>query len=196
MRKRIFVALNLEGDALNAIESIVDELQPKFAARAGRSIRFVSRDNWHLTVSFLGYQEETDIPRIVEAMKRTAKDFGEQKIVFRKLLYGPPGRAPRMIWLVTDSNISRELSGLKTELENNLEKSGINFGREMRQFTGHLTLARFDNFDNRGEALPQIERDINIRSTAGTLDLMESELKRSGAEYTVLQKIRFKQDLI
>ncbi len=198
MRKRVFVALNLEKSALDAIERLVDELRPKFGG-----VRFVSRENWHLTVSFLGYQEEADIPCIVEAMKQAAKDFGGQEIAFRKLLYGPPGRTPRMIWLLADSGISRKLSEMKTALEDNLEEAGIHFGREARQFTAHLTLARLnfqnENFGGRarfgdfGSAtpLPPIAGDVDIRSVADTLDLMESELKRGGAEYIVLQRIPF-----
>jgi len=203
MRKRIFEALNLEEGALNAIEQLVAELQPKFTAVAGYDIRFVSRSNWHLTMSFLGYQEETDAPRIIEAMRQTAAGFGEQEIIFKKLSYGPPGRTPRppkfssrkfgrarMIWLLADIGVSRKLAELKTALEDNLEATGVGFGRETRPFAGHLTLARMDSVNPRG--LPAIERDVNIRSAAGSLDLMESELRRGGAEYTILQKVPFR----
>lgn len=217
MRRRIFVALNLEEGALDSIERLVKELRPKFSAPE-LGARFVSRDNWHLTVSFLGYQEENDISRIIDAMRRAAENFGEQEIIFKKLLYGPPsrgrsrlrrgegpqGKTPRMIWLLTDNENSRKLAELKKALEDNLEAAGINFARETRQFSGHLTLARLNfsekNFGGRarfapvtaGESgLPPIGRDVAIVSEVRSLDLMESELKRGGAEYVVLQRMPF-----
>lgn len=103
-----------------------------------------------------------------------------------------------MIWLTGTKQTSKILGEIKDKLEDELVKNGVRFKRDKRPFNGHLTLARFQfNFgksnlpklDNIKEVgLPDIE---NLSFTAKSLDLMESRLKRTGAEYEILQSIDF-----
>ena len=56
-----------------------------------------------------------------------------------------------------------------------------------------MTLARFQGIPSK--SLLKIEKDLSLEFEAESLDLMESTLKRSGAEYAVLLKVAFKSDL-
>lgn len=186
MRRRIFVAINLEPQALNMIERLAHDL----GLTVNHKARFVSPQNWHLTLSFLSYQDETATIKISESIQETASRFEAPPIALTRLLYGPPGRTPRMIWLLASKETSLRLNEIKQALEDELDRRGVVFKRENRLFSGHLTLARFESAAKISD-LPKIDKEINIASGSESLDLMESELKRGGAEYAIIQKFNF-----
>lgn len=185
--KRLFIAINLPENVKNAIEEIINDL-PKLTGE----IKFLSRKNWHLTISFLSYQPDEAIGPILESIKETAKNFPCPTVEFEKMILAPPDKPARMIWLCGTKETSESLGEIKKYLEDSLVKNGVRFRVENRPYNAHLTLARF-NFmksDPSNEVeFPDIE---NLSFEAERLDLMESRLKRTGAEYEVLSSFNFK----
>lgn len=156
-----------------------------------KNLRFIDPQNWHITISFLGYQNSAEVPKIMEAVKEIASAALSPKVIFDKITYGPDTYHPRMVWLKTTNETSLNLGKIKKNLEDNLEKSGIKFKRENRQFSGHITLARMRFYDKKLK-LPIIDEGNNFEFYAKSLDVMESALKRGGAEYSLLGKFDFK----
>ncbi|MBU6500970.1 MAG: RNA 2',3'-cyclic phosphodiesterase [Patescibacteria group bacterium] len=191
MNRRLFIAINLDKRTKEGISRLVEEFKTKIPWELSSSIRFTPPENWHLTLSFLGYQDDEDIGVIMEAAQKAAKQFSPQNISLTETVYGPSERKPRMIWFLTDSYTEHNLAEIKNVLEDGLEEANVRFKREQRPFTGHLTLARLTT-DFTADNLPTIGRDVHMQFEADGLDLMESELKRGGAEYTSLQKFLFK----
>lgn len=189
MKRRIFIAINLKLPVKKIINGKLNNFRQVLSPEIEKEIRFISPTNWHLTVSFLGYQDEDNLLKIINAIGLTAEKFSAPEIAFEKLIYGPPKRTPRMIWLETANKTSKKLSQIKEFLDDNLIKNKVAFRNESRPFSGHLTLARFSI--NRQE-LPLLDEKINLKFLTASLDLMESHLKRSGAEYEVIEKIPFK----
>lgn len=187
--RRIFVAINFPEDLKGRIARIVEELRPKFDLT---NIRFLEPENWHITVSFLGYQDDDSIGRIVEAVGEVGAQLDSFSVQLEKIMYGPP-KSPRMIWLTGSRATSDRLQELRNGLEDVLADKGVRFRRESRQFNIHITLARFENVDRL--VLPKIDRLFSESFIAESLDVMESNLKRSGAEYTILSSGKF-QDTI
>lgn len=187
MKKRLFIAINLPDEVKKQITAEVTQLQNKLR---NYQIRFLSEENWHLTISFLGYQDDADVGEIIEATKTAAKSFTQPIIKLEKMVYGPPGRTVRMIWLVGSPETSKNLAEIKEVLEDNLESAGIRFNRETRPLTTHLTLARFEPIST--FSLPPIEKGTKLEFEAKSLDLMQSVLKRSGAEYMPLSVFAFR----
>jgi len=184
------VAINLPSETRLVIEKSTEDLRGKLNLTSVGA-RFVKPDNWHVTLSFLGYQDEPRLKEISEAVISAAGRFVDPEINFRDIAYGPLGeKKVRMVWAVLSSETSKKLSEIKSDLEGELIKAGIHFGLEDRPFAGHITLARFRNKTSLND-LPVISRDTNLSFVAKSLDLMESELKRSGAEYVILQKCKF-----
>lgn len=106
-----------------------------------------------------------------------------------------------MIWLTGSKETSKILGEIKNKLEDELIKNRVQFKKENRGFNCHLTLARF-SLSQINTDQTQINADIceNLRSNlresafafyAKSLDLMESRLKRTGAEYEILASISF-----
>lgn len=212
MRRRLFIAVNLPEEIKKAIRKKLSEIPPVM------EIRFVGEENWHLTLVFLGYQEEEKLENIFRAMAEAAENFSPFEINFSDINWGPSDKSPRMIWLNGAEESSRKLSPLKDLLEEKLIAEGINFKQEQKMFRIHITLARFrrlaeENFsalpphhnrhgNNFSESQAQMPvwcgglsskfGELRLSFIPESLDLMESHLSRSGAEYEILQKINFK----
>ncbi len=195
--KRLFIAINLPDEVKDEIEQQIERLDSDF--------RWVAKDNWHITLVFLGYQPDEAIPSILESIKQTVQNFPAPAIEFDKIIFGPPHKPARMIWLTGTKETSKILGGIKNDLENNLVNNGVRFKMEDRPFNCHLTLARFQNIPEKLELSDSIHAPIKFM--AQSIDLMESNLnpfgrlrvnteqsrsiKRSGAEYEMLARIDF-----
>ncbi|MFH0712857.1 MAG: RNA 2',3'-cyclic phosphodiesterase [Candidatus Jorgensenbacteria bacterium] len=175
---RLFVAVLIPEDIRDSIAELVSGLQK--VRGLPQDIRFVPPENWHFTLTFLGYQDESVAPQISRLLKFDL----DSDIEFEKVIYGPPGPGPRMIWLTTKRRTSEELGKIKKRLEDEFETGGIRWHRELRPYRAHLTLARFPETSPKN--LPLIEKEIDWRYKAQEIHLMRSTLKRTGAEYEVL----------
>jgi len=184
MRHRVFIAINLPNNIKEKIRVEIEELRPYFKLVP---IRFLPPENWHITVSFLGYQDDVALDIIMKVIERVVRRSELITIKFERLLYGPINKSPRMIWLVGDKSTSDKLGKLKILLENELAASGINFRQENRSFTAHITLARLAEISGK---LPSIEKNVTLTFLTETLDLMESTLRSSGAEYEIMAKFK------
>lgn len=184
MKRRLFISLDLPEDIKDSIEKEVEKIRYQFTD----DIRFMDRGQWHITVTFLGQQEDEAVGRILNAMRRTAGEFSPPAINLSDISYGPKKGTPRMIWLNGSVGSSKMLQKLKDGLENNLVDDGVVFGREHRQFNMHITLARFMSAEN----LPELNLKFDRSFSVPTLDLVESHLSRDGAEYEFLQKTEFR----
>jgi 2'-5' RNA ligase len=192
MKRRLFIAVNLDSQARAAVSKTEQDIEDAFGWERGDWIRFMPEENWHITVSFLGTQDDAALTAIMNAMRGTAGRFSAVGISFVEVIYAPQKGDPRMIWLGTSEETDHALGGIKMSLENDLGAAGIRFERELRAFSGHITLARFSHHAQPGD-LPKIERKLAISCAGTSLDLMESELGRGGAQYAVLQKFPFSE---
>lgn len=197
MKRRLFIAINLPVKIKEKLEAQVDELKRIFT-KTGLDIRFLAPENWHLTISFLSYQEDENLNSIIEAIRTTTGKFTNPKIELEELNYGPfdviqrkPLKRPRMIWFIGSKETSQKLTLIKEFLEKELINRGIKIRQEHRLFNSHLTLAKFA-FSK--EVLPNIKKLFKSEFEAKSLDLMESHLKRTGAEYEILSSFDFKKE--
>ncbi len=183
MKKRLFIAINFPENIKDKIEKALEKIKHLFTD----DVRFIGRAQWHITVTFLGYQGDEFLHPVIKAMEKAVKNLPAQKIEFADLDYGPKGGPKRMLWLNAAPETSKLLAVIKEDLENDLMDQGVIFKKEHRQFRVHITLARFLTRQN----LPEIARPLPLNFEADSLDMMESHLKRAGAEYEILQKIPF-----
>jgi RNA 2',3'-cyclic 3'-phosphodiesterase len=183
-KKRLFIAINLPENVKDSIEKELEKIKYDFTD----DVRFVDRENWHITVAFLGDQEDEAILPILESMKEAAARFGPLKVELADLSYGPPGRPPRMIWLNGNAQSAAGLGEVKDALESNLADNGVTFKSDYKKFSLHITLARLFSANQ----LPYIGRKLQISFEAKSLDLMESALSPSGAKYENLQQVHFR----
>jgi 2'-5' RNA ligase len=191
MPRRTFISIALPSQITRHIAGHLEALrgdqnyEPIF-----QNGRMMPSDQWHITLSFLGDQEDNSIANIVNTLKKVNEAIDVPEIAFENISYGPPGKNPRMLWLTTTKETSRELGAIKLMIEDALDEIGIRYDREYRDFHGHITLVRFSRSDI---PLPSIALPIRLAFSPKGFSLMESHLARSGAEYDILQEFMFAQ---
>lgn len=156
---------------------------------AGGNFRFLSEEHWHITLSFLGYQGNDAVAAIAEAAQAAAAVSRSFTVAFEEIVYGPPGASPRMIWVCGAGAAARALGILAGRFEDELARRGVAFKRERRPFALHVTLARLARL--LPSPLPELRVPCLVSFTISGIDLMESYLKRSGAEYASLAHFDF-----
>jgi len=184
---RLFIAINLPENAKDIISDSVQKLEKIY-----RDERFIPRENWHLTICFLGYQPDEAIGPILEATKETAAEFSKPEIELEKIILAPPDRPEkRMVWLAGAKKTSEILGELENNLEKKLIENKVKFKIDYPVFNSHLTLVRME-YPSRNFLPPELPDFRPIVFRTESLDLMESHLKRTGAEYEIISQFAFK----
>lgn len=201
MDKRIFIAINLPEDIKQKLEESKEKIQALFPEEYGRMFNWVKKDNLHITLLFIGSVFIEQIPEIIALVKETISNKKSFPIKFQKISYGPhstsSGQAsktipPRLIWLEIEKN--KELTELANELKEKFAEKGI--GKfEQKSFSPHITLARIKSWQWKQiepEERPNIEKEINLEFEVNSVEIMESQLKRNGAEYLEMESALLK----
>lgn len=190
MRHRIFIAINLPED----IKKRLIEFRNKWPEEL--PIRWVKTDNLHITLSFLGYVQDEEIPGICKIIEGVSSRREAFQISLKKIIYGPPKKMPpRMVWV--EGEKSKELGKLQKDLENSLYSSSVPSLKESeaRPYAPHITLGRIREWEFKQiepEERPEINENISLSFEVNSIELMESNLKRGGAEYSVLESCPLK----
>ncbi|MCX6719513.1 MAG: RNA 2',3'-cyclic phosphodiesterase [Candidatus Staskawiczbacteria bacterium] len=183
-RHRIFIAINLPAEIKKQLAGFYDRW-PELPAK------WTPRDNLHITLEFMGDLTDVEIGDVCEIVKEVSKRHKTFDINLNKVQYSPVKKnlaAPKMVWVSGEK--SEELAELKKELQEYLLEK-INYRpEEGRAFTPHINLARiseweFKRFDL--EERPEINEDLDLFFTVESIEVMESELKRGGPQYTILE---------
>lgn len=188
MKHRVFIAINLPESVRKKLAGYQDKW-PELP------VRWTKPDNLHITLEFLGYLPDEDLPEICNIMKKVALRHQPFPINLKRICYGPPKKMPpRMVW--AEGEKSKELGKLKEDLQRFLVDSKISFSPEGRAFSPHITLGRIKTFEWRKiepEERPAVEEEIDLNFEVNSIEIMESRLKRGGAEYTILESCLFKK---
>lgn len=174
MKRRIFVALGIS-----------EELQRKIKAweKNWRYLpaRWINKENLHITLIPPWYESKiSEIESKLRLNKSLLKPF---TLIFQHITFGPNPKKPRLIWLEGERLFELEL--LKNKLEKILQQKA-----EKRDYTVHMTLARFKPKDFSNVAIKTLNEKVNWEERIDKFFLMESHLRKSGAEYDKLAEIR------
>jgi len=163
MRHRIFIAISLP----EKIKEALANYQSKWLELP---IRWTKKDNIHITLEFLGYLTNDELLKVLDETKKLVSKHQAFSVTLNKICYGPPGKKPpRMIWVVGDK--IKELN-----------------------FSPHITLGRIRAWEFRKiepTEVPQVDEDINLTFEVNSIEVIESVLRRTGPNYTVLQSYPF-----
>jgi RNA 2',3'-cyclic 3'-phosphodiesterase len=181
---RLFVALEIPAAVRDNLATLIEELR-----NAEPRVRWVRAENLHVTLKFLGETPSEKLGAIRDALSAVRSERPVE-LDFRGLGFFPSERHPRVLWASMDA--SPNVKSLAASIDQTVEKLG--FPREDREFTPHLTIARFSPSrlpEKLHAAIQQNRTRESGRVRVDEFHLIESKLKPSGAEYARLASFRF-----
>jgi len=182
---RCFIAVTLTREAKQGLAGLRMEL-----SRFCHDVKWVDRENYHLTLKFLGEIEEKRLTGVRRALSACSR-FAPMQIGFQGVGVFPGVRRARVVWAGVTGDVGG-LGDVAAFLDQSLGKLG--FPPEERGFQPHLTLGRFrapaDLTSFRGELQSTGSRPFGP-VPVGALHLMQSVLTRQGPVYTSIGEINF-----
>ena len=183
MATRTFLAVPLSEQVVAQLADAQEAL-----SAAGAQVRWVARENLHLTLKFLGNVEDADTDEVCRLAGEVAAAVEPFEFVVTGLEAVPPRGALRMIWANITEPTGR-LAELQRSAEDAYERMG--FEKETRPYRPHLTLGRVKSGRNVAELRTAAARfaETDFGATpAGELIVFESRLTPSGPIYSPLTK--------
>jgi 2'-5' RNA ligase len=175
----MFVALDLPAEARSALASWRDAL-----VEDRRDLRPVGADALHVTLVFLGWQDESAAQAISQAAFDAAPPGGAE---LRAAAVKPlPPRHPRLFALDLE-DAGERASALQAAVSDALEAGGW-YRPEKRPFWPHVTLARVKRGERRVAPLPADPAPPAEPFEARDLTLYRSTLRPQGALYEPLAR--------
>ncbi|MEJ8801432.1 RNA 2',3'-cyclic phosphodiesterase [Pontibacter sp. H249] len=171
---RLFVAAVLP-------ESLKDKLYSQLAAFEHPDIRFVPKQNLHLTLYFIGNAATAELESIKEKIKETASHYPPFMLRYRQTEPGPDAKKPRLVWARfephdTFKQLSRELTQQLSGEKPSKEKP-----------IPHVTMARFRKDKPKPKDLPVITPEQELELQVNGIALWQSELATPHPIYTILK---------
>jgi 2'-5' RNA ligase len=181
---RCFIAIEVPDAWRRALSSIRDSTE-----RAPREIRWVSPQQYHFTLRFLGTTADQLVPEIGDAIAQSARGITPFALRLAGVGTFPPSGAARVLW----AGIDDASGACRRWVE--IAAPGLNalgFAPEARECQPHITLARAKSpggahrlrrIAETATDPPQLAFDVSA------LTLFESRLSPHGARYHRLSRI-------
>ena len=182
---RTFFCIPLALDTREVVGAAAEQIRTATRMRAS----WVQREDYHLTVRFLGDVDSTLTVDLEQLARRVVSDRASFAVRLDRLGAFPSIERARVLWC--GGATSDAYVGLVHEL--NGELRDIGFEAERKPLVSHVTIARI-----KGTPDPRLGGIVNGLNPlpvkmvrVDRLVLMESRLTRDGAVYTPLFEARF-----
>jgi 2'-5' RNA ligase len=144
-------------------------------------VRLPRATSLHVTLVFLGYQAERDIPRIQDvAFEQEPREF----VLTAENVTGVPPRRSRLYALGL-TGAGGDLDAWQRGLSDRLSAAGL-YEPEKRPFWPHVTLARCKRPQRVTEAPAELPGELREPFTTDRVTLYRSTLRPQGAVYEAL----------
>lgn len=164
MKRRLFIGIPVAREANKGIDRKIDSFR-------SLPISWVSEENRHITVFFLGWVDDRDIPLIVEKMRSAIRLFSAFDVFFDRICLVPEGN-PNRVEMTGEKN--DDLRDLFNAVAKNFER----FFVDRKKFHPHITLGRIRR-KQWSAVLSKTRIDVSIRFS---LPIFEVSLFESFSE--------------
>jgi 2'-5' RNA ligase len=180
---RSFIALPLGESVRHLAEERVRALRER---SGGDGVRWVRPENLHVTLRFLGNIERTLVPKLAAAVREELAGLASFTAQIGGVRTFPSSKRPRVV--VLEVGPEAALSELASAVERGVGRVGL--AAEERPFRPHLTLGRAKR-SGRAAGFPDTSDLVSSEGVSFEVTesvLFQSELLRSGARYTALER--------
>lgn len=186
--KRLFLAVDIPYS--ESIKDVVEDWQDVLFFER---VSWVSHENMHTTLIFLGDTEKENVPLICDEMRKIAEEFNcfECDIKSAGMFKNSRGAT---LWLGL-KNVE-ELTALQKRIVDGLAKLPVEFDK--KAFKPHLTLGRIKELRDKflvDELIKEYKKTSIETIEVSEFVLMESRLKQEGPEYTEIERFNLTQDV-
>jgi 2'-5' RNA ligase len=172
---RLFCALRLPEDALDALEAWQTALEPRLSGG-----RLVPRGNLHVTLAFLGRRPSGEVPAIAAEL-RSAAASAEHPV-----LHVRGWRETRSVGMLVLDDEGGAAARLAEDVQGRLERLGV-YRREQRPWLPHVTVLRFRERPRLRVELPEPGPLMPSDAAVYLSRLRAQSSGKQGAQYEVLE---------
>lgn len=183
---RTFIAIDLSEEAKRELAKLQSELK-----KSNADVKWVEPENVHLTLKFLGEVTDEYVIKVKEVLDKIASQFKPYEIMLSGIGAFPKLDYPRVIWVGIEKG-KIETKEIADKIEEELSK--LDFQKEDREFSAHLTIGRVRSPKNKQTLKEKLQTlDCKLYTVNCTLvssiNLYQSTLTPQGPLYTCLHKV-------
>ncbi len=182
---RTFIAVDASDEVRARALDLIERLRP-----AHSSVKWVTAENLHWTIKFLGDVEAEVTADICRQVSEAVSHLAPFQIKARGAGAFPKPDRPRTLWLGVGEGES-EMTALAAAIDDSLQPLGLR--GEARKFTPHLTLGRVRGAPQGDSLADQIVRNADFDAAAQTVEsvvIYSSLLERQGPVYQPLGRAK------
>jgi len=185
---RMFIAVPLNPeviDAIGRVRDIIGEYRDAFSP--SRGFKMVRPENYHITLKFLGDVDEREIPAVKDVMEEAVAGLDPFDITLAGYGGLPRIERPRVVYINVE-----DAEGRLARIAGVLNEKLSHFRKEKKTYVPHVTFIRvqrpaaWHGLAQRLQGL--LDRTFGVHRVE-CIDLVASELKPSGAEYHMLERV-------
>ena len=184
-RIRAFIAVPLEPELAAEINKVQQRLNSP-----GGAVRWISPEQLHLTLQFLGNVTADRLDELTAALRRACARTAPFQLALEGAGCFPNTKSPRVVWI----GIQGDLEPFR-KLQEQIAQETKNFGDRgaERAFQPHLTIGRVKTSGLEGRKAGQVIECASVPKlgewTVHQVLLVQSELTPGGARYTTLAAV-------
>ena len=184
-RLRLFVAVELPEEWLKHLEEAQQQLQRELEASGAPRLRWTRPEGIHLTLKFLGETPAARLPEVESAIGQAVVSPPDISLGLGEVGMFTSGRRVRVVWAGLSGD-TEALARLADKID--VACAPLGYGRGMRPFAPHLTLARVPegaslDRDVLSGHLHSLKLDDAPPFNVQQVSLMRSHLGPGGARY-------------
>ncbi len=183
MNKRLFFSIGLP-------DQTKDEIcfwQKEFRESLERGVKWVDKDNLHITLLFLGMIKKEKIDDLIKKAENVK--ISPFTVTMNKISYFPENK--KRAKMICVEGISPEATELQKKIKNAVSPGFSTV--DDKSFYLHITLGRIKKWSFREMPIieiPEINESVDIEFNVDSFNLQESRLTNKGAIYTKIKSFK------